>query len=160
MRAVLKKVGGDDGIPLAGAHVRLLRECDNQLLGEGISDKNGEALVIAVGIPVIDFTAAPDPATPANGNGAGNGAAGGTPTGGAGGGTGNGAPLVDFRRKQVAAKIEVKLGAEEAWPPDPDAIQESGQSWILTSDDPFPEAKLETGKILTVGFSFLVKPQP
>lgn len=122
-----QQVGGED-VPLAGARIRLLRDSDDAILGEGYSDLRGEALVTAVGIPVIDFT------------------------------TENGDGDTDLvGTKKVISRIEFHTGAGQAWPPDPEAIEDSGQAWEPVSGT-LPKPELETGKILTDDLTFLLKP--
>lgn len=99
IRATLRQQlpGGD--APLAGARVTLKRDSDSAVLGTGYSDKRGEVLALAVGIPVIDFTADPGPDPAIVGT------------------------------KKVTTRIEIETGPGQAWPPNPEAITSSGQAW-------------------------------
>jgi len=138
IRATLSKESPDGDVPLAGARLTLLRDSDDALLGRGISDHRGEVLGIAVGIPIIDFTTTPP-----------------SPVGGGGGGGPAPAPV---GTKKVAARIVIETGPGQPWPPDPDAITASGQTWVPVTGD-LPKPELETGRILSDGLSFLLKPQ-
>jgi len=130
LRMALRRRAGSDEVPLAGARITLLRDSDDAELGRGYTDIRGEALVIAVGIPVIDFT---------------------TDTGTS--------PSALVGTKKVTARIEVHTGPGQAWPPNPEAIETSGQAWVPDSGT-LPKPELATGSILSAGLSFLMKPQP
>lgn len=124
--------GGD--VPLAGARVTLLRDSDDTELGSGIADERGEVLALAVGIPIIDFDTAPSPSpspTPAP------------------------APV---QTKKVRARFTIETAPGLPWPTNPDAITESGQSWVPVSGD-LPTLELETGRVLTDGLRFQLKEQ-
>lgn len=110
IRASLEQSSGSGTTPLVGARVVLKRDGDDAILGTGFSDERGEVLVVAVGIPVIDFSV--------------------TAT--------SSSPLVGA--KTVTSKIEIHTGPGQAWPPNPDAISSSGQAWVPVSGTlPKPE---------------------
>lgn len=116
-------------VPLDGALVSLSRVSDASVLGRGLSDARGEALVIAVGIPVIDFLTDADEDSAIVGT------------------------------TSIAARIAVLTGPEPRWPPDPDAASgPEGIGWQPVAGA-FPDPDLATGQIRMTGLSFLVEPQ-
>jgi len=59
VRATTRDANGPT--PLAGALIRVVRDSDQQLIGRGMSDDRGEALVAVQGIPVTTFSATNGP---------------------------------------------------------------------------------------------------
>lgn len=59
IRATVLREGSEH--TLGGALIRVLRASDGQVLGRGLSDARGEALVAVPGIPVTTWEAAPGP---------------------------------------------------------------------------------------------------
>lgn len=58
IRASVIEVGTKDGTktPVSGSLLRVVRKSDDKVLSSGISDPNGEALIIVPGIPIINFS--------------------------------------------------------------------------------------------------------
>ncbi|MGB0659868.1 MAG: hypothetical protein ACPGNV_06775 [Mangrovicoccus sp.] len=125
---------GNGDLPLIGARVRLIRDSDDVVLGQSFTDERGEALVIAVGIPVIDFSA------PANGNGQGQ---------------GNGA----VGAATTLARLSIETRSTSGWPPHPDRFAANTTAWRPVQGA-LPQLNLRTGQILTKGLSFSLEPQP
>ncbi|MFO7180297.1 MAG: hypothetical protein DIU78_016470 [Pseudomonadota bacterium] len=55
LRLSIKRAGSDDGLPFA--YVRVVRDSDDALIGVGLSDHRGEALVAVAGVPVTSWNA-------------------------------------------------------------------------------------------------------
>jgi len=128
VRASLATAAG----PLAGARLTLRRASDGAVLGRGFSDRRGEVLAIAAGIPVIDFTAPSNGAGPAP-------ASVGTAT--------------------TRATIAIETAPGEPWPPDPQAIDGAPRSWVPVAGT-LPEPELRTGRLVTDGLSLTLQPNP
>jgi hypothetical protein len=127
IRGTFTQASSAGPVPLQGARVTLLRDVDSVVLGRGYTDQRGEVLAVAVGIPVIDFTA-----------------------------DSNNNTLVGT--KKVTTRIEIHTGTGQAWPPDPEAIETSGQAWVPTIGT-LPKPELATGQIVTAGMSVLLQHQ-
>lgn len=58
IRASVNEVDTDTGTkaPVSGSLLRVVRKSDNEVLSSGISDPDGEALVVVPGIPIINFS--------------------------------------------------------------------------------------------------------
>ncbi|TVQ32933.1 MAG: hypothetical protein EA356_12880 [Geminicoccaceae bacterium] len=132
VRARLQRVVGGQPGPLSGARLRLLRDADDVVLGEGFSDARGEALAIAVGIPVIDFT------LPSNGDGDDDGSA-------------------VVGTTSVLARLAVHTAsAAPEHPADPDAITATPFAWAPIAG-PMPNVELRTGREVA-GLTLLLGP--
>ena len=151
LRASLNRQEGEDSVPLAGARLTIIRDSDDKVLGRGFADRRGEVLAIAVGIPVIDFTAPAIPAANGDGNGDGNG-------NGNDGGNGGAPPPAAVGAKTIATRIEIHTGPGDPWPPDPAAIEANGKTWVPV-DGALPTPELRTGRLETAGLNLLLQPQ-
>lgn len=58
IRASVNEIDSTSGkiIPVSGSLLRAVRKSDNEVLSSGISDPDGEALVVVPGIPIINFS--------------------------------------------------------------------------------------------------------
>jgi hypothetical protein len=61
VRVSVKRAGSDAGLPFA--FVRVQRASDNSVLGRGVADERGEALIGIPGIPVTTWSPTPGPVT-------------------------------------------------------------------------------------------------
>lgn len=136
VRASLNRRDGDATVPLAGARLTLLRNSDDKVLGRGFADRRGEVLAVAVGIPVIDFTAPSAPSEPARLT-----------------------PPPAVGTKTVAVRVEIHTGPGDPWPPDPAAIEAGGQAWEPVAGTLLPTPELRTGRLETAGLNLLLQPQ-
>jgi hypothetical protein len=101
--------GEEQGEVLAGALIRVLRTSDDELLGAGLTDERGEALIAIAGIPVTTF----DPGEPVDPD---------EPLG---------PPTGPVLITSVAATLEVLFDPEAAWPPDPDDLEERAAELLV-----------------------------
>lgn len=98
---------GSSEDPVAGCLIQVFDTEDDSLLGTGISDPRGEALVVIPGIPVTQFSDAVD-----SGTGGGHG-------GGHGGGGGGSSPVVV---NTLDARLELSYVAGTKWPVNPEQL--------------------------------------
>jgi hypothetical protein len=101
--------GEDDGEVLAGALIRVIRSADGELLGAGLTDERGEALIAVAGIPVTTF----DPGEPADPE---------EPLG---------PPTGPVLLTSVAATLEVVFDEDAEWPPDPDDLEARAEDLVV-----------------------------
>lgn len=93
-----------DHSPVRGALLQVLDAADDALLASGISDEQGEALVIIPGVPVTKFADEEDGP-------------------GHGGGGGHEPPPVVVNTLPV--RLELSLGATTPWPVNPDLLEQN-----------------------------------
>ena len=101
--------GDDESEVLAGALIRVVRTSDGELLGAGLTDERGEALIAVAGIPVTTFDPGEpedpeEPSVPATG------------------------PVLIT---SVAATLEVVFDEEAEWPPDPDDLETRAEDLVV-----------------------------
>lgn len=85
--------------PVSGALLRVIDLADDRVLGSGISDERGEALVIVPGVPITKFADEENE------------------------GDGDGAPPVVVNTLPV--RLELSLGVTTPWPVNPDLLEQN-----------------------------------
>jgi hypothetical protein len=89
--------------PVRGALIKIFDLEDNAVLGSGISDENGEALVIVPGVPVTKFASEED-------------------GGGDGQGNDDESPVIV---NTLPVRLELSLDSTSPWPGDPDLLEQN-----------------------------------
>lgn len=103
--------------PVGGALLRVIAVADDKVLGSGISDERGEALVIVPGVPITKFADEEDE------------------------GDGGDAPPVVVNTLPV--RLELSLGPTTPWPVDPDVLEQNHDANRRMSED----LALSTGRM-------------
>ena len=101
----------DHEVPIPGALLRIKRDEDNKLVGSGLTDQRGEALVIIPGIPITNFVSVEE--QPEDG-------------------------VLDHEdwlasgdvvEKETPVKLSVVVDKELPWPVDPELLEEKSNAW-------------------------------
>jgi len=132
-------VGGVDDMPVRGALLRIVREEDNVLLANGLTDKRGEALVIVPGIPIHSFVTAELPGGDEELDDADWLASG------------------EVMEKETSVRLTVIVDSTLGWPVDPELLEENNTLWLCKVQDKKDNAleddvklKLKTGQTQTI----------
>ncbi len=137
IRTSVFQFGGDDeGQPLGGALLRVVRSEDGKLVACGLTDQRGEALIVVPGIPFSNFVT--DENQPGNDD----------------------EPDHDdwmasgaVVEKETSARLEVLASGGFSWPVDPDVLEKNRNECLcMVTDDKdgglaeFLNLKLKTGR--------------
>lgn len=122
----LVRVTAEDGsgAPVSGAFVQVLRVSDDELLGRGITDQRGEALVIIPNIPITIFSDSDEDEDEDDED--------------------EPAVLV----MDINARVEISVAPATQWPVDPDVLQANHNSQIEDTAN----TSLRTGRTEVVRF--------